>query len=331
MSASEVVMQKKDDNGTVTWREYEALRDHFTGIFHRNATTTDGNIQAVQLKLDDTEATVQTMQGQITELQTSIAQLTTAVNGLRTTFEQRFQGDPEDDASVHGDHAPPFGVNANGRGRGGANVRQPPPVHHAQCVVQPEDDGLGKPKFSIPKFEGSTDVEEYLTWELKMEKLWRLHDYTDDRKIKLASSEFDGYALRWWDNLVQQRREENGLPILTWREMKAVMHARFVPTNYLRTVFDKLTQLKQGTMSVDAYYMEMELLLQRARVREPTEMTLQRFLHGLKTNIRGIVRHHQYTTMNELLHHAREAESQLAEEAQSEARYTSRFSSRAPS
>ena len=63
MSSSEVVMQKKDDNDTVTWREYEALCDHFTGIFHRNATTTDGNIQAVQLKLDDTEATVQTMQG----------------------------------------------------------------------------------------------------------------------------------------------------------------------------------------------------------------------------------------------------------------------------
>ena len=215
MSSSEVVMQKKDDNDTVTWRKYEALRDHLTGIFDRNATKTDGDIQAVQIKVDNTDATVQTMQGQMTELQTSIAQLTTAVNGLRTTVEQRFQGDPEDDASVHGDHAPPFSANANGRGRGGANGRQPPPIHRAQRVVQLEDDGLGKPKFSIPKFEGSTDVEEYLTWELKMEKLWRLHDYTEDRKIKLASSEFDGYALRWWDNLVQQRREENGLPILT--------------------------------------------------------------------------------------------------------------------
>ena len=275
MSASEVVIQKKDDNDTVKCREYEALRDHLMGIFDRNATKTDGDVQAVQIRVDNTDATVQTMQGQMTELQTSIAQLTTAVNGLRTTVEQCFQGDPEDDASVHGDHAPPFGANVNGRGRGGANGRKPPPIHRAQRVVQPEDDGLGKPKFSIPKFEGSTDVEEYLTWELKMEKLWRLHDYTEDRKIKLASSEFDGYALRWWDNLVQQRLEENGLPILRWREMKAVMRARFVHTNYLRIVFDKLTQLKQGTMSVDAYYMEMEMLLQRARVREPTEMTLQ--------------------------------------------------------
>jgi hypothetical protein len=43
--------------------------------------------------------------------------------------------------------------------------------------------------------------------------------------------------------------------------MKEIMRARFVPTNYLRTVYEKLTQLKQGTMKVDAYYMEMEMLL----------------------------------------------------------------------
>ena len=120
---------------------------------------------------------------------------------------------------------------------------------------------MGKPKFTIPRFEGSTDVEEYLTWELKMEKLWRLHDYTEDRKIKLASSEFDGYALHWWDSIVRERREDNELPILTWRNMKEIMRARFVPTNYLQTVYDKLTQLKQGSLTVDAYYMEMQMLL----------------------------------------------------------------------
>jgi hypothetical protein len=39
-----------------------------------------------------------------------------------------------------------------------------------------------------------------------MEKHWHLHDYTKDKKIKLASSEFDGYALRWWDSIVRERR-----------------------------------------------------------------------------------------------------------------------------
>ncbi|KAK1649023.1 hypothetical protein QYE76_066828 [Lolium multiflorum] len=91
-----------------------------------------------------------------------------------------------------------------------------------------------------------------------------------------------------------------------------------VMLNLVHAVFlhSRKTMVWQGVMTVDAYYMEMEMLMQRARVRESLEMTLQRFLNGLKFNIKGIVRHHSYTTMNELLHHAREAESQLAEEAQ---------------
>ncbi|KAK1685849.1 hypothetical protein QYE76_046697 [Lolium multiflorum] len=63
-------------------------------------------------------------------------------------------------------------------------------------------------------------------------------------------------------------------------------------------------------------------LWKRGHVRESLEMIMQRFLHGLKYDIKGIVRHHSYTTMNELLHHAREAESQLAEEAQIKGRAT---------
>ncbi|KAK1611213.1 hypothetical protein QYE76_034886 [Lolium multiflorum] len=181
---------------------------------------------------------------------------------------------------------------------------------------QDEEDGLGKPKFSIPKFEGGADVEEYLTWELKIEKLWSLHpNYSEDRKIKLASSEFDGYALRWWDSLVRNRDEDGAQPIRTWRAMKEAMTSRFVPTNYLRNIFDKLTLLRQGVKTVDEYYMEMEMLMQRGRVRESLEMTMQRFLNGLKYDVKGIVRHYTYTNMNQLLHHAREAESQLAEEA----------------
>ena len=85
-------------------------------------------------------------------------------------------------------------------------------------------------------------------------------------------------------------------------------------------------------MTVDAYYMEMEMLLQRACVHEAVEMTMQRSLHGLKFTIKSIVRHHQYYTMNDILHIAREAESQLAEEAQLKAKFTSssRFSPRTP-
>ncbi|KAK1608467.1 hypothetical protein QYE76_032140 [Lolium multiflorum] len=106
----------------------------------------------------------------------------------------------------------------------------------------------------------------------------------------------------------------------------------FVDLVHAVFLHSRKTMVWQGVMTVDAYYMEMEMLMQRARVRESLEMTLQRFLNGLKFNIKGIVRHHSYTTMNELLHHAREVESQLAEEAQQRGRAMGarHFTPRAP-
>ncbi|KAK1660860.1 hypothetical protein QYE76_049019 [Lolium multiflorum] len=337
MSTEDVdVMQKKDPAATVTWLEYEALRDHLQREIRVANDALDKDIQSVHLKVDEATTAVNTVQTSMMTLQASIQNLTTAVGEICTMVQQQLPLD--EDGSVQGDNAEAANAQGRGMGRGiGRGVgdfrgRGFVPVG-AQRVPQQQEDGLGKPKFSIPRFEGGTDVEEYLTWELKIERLWRLHpDYTEDRKIKLASSEFDGYALCWWDGLVCAREDDGELPIITWRAMKTAMRARFVPTNYLHSVFDKLTQLKQGVLTVDAYYMEMEMLMQRARVRESLQMTLHRFLNGLRFNIKGIVCHHSYATMNELLHHAREAESQLAEELQMKGRATGvgRYTPRAP-
>src|SRR3954468_15014019 len=186
----------------------------------------------------------------MTALQLSVEALTLAIE-KRQQQPMHEELEDEADGSVAG--AAPLG-------RGRPNDPAPAPLHgrgfdpigYAQRVpIQPVDDGLGKPKFSIPKFDGSIDPEDYLTWELKIEKLWRLYEYTEEKKVKLAASEFDGYALRWWDALVQHRRDDNDLSVMTSREMKCIMKERFVPTNYLRSVFAKLTQLKQGNLIVD--------------------------------------------------------------------------------
>jgi hypothetical protein len=142
-----------------------------------------------------------------------------------------------------------------------------------------------------------------------------MREYTEDKKIKLASSEFDDYALIWWDNLVQSRIEDGYPPIVTWRAMKEELCARFVPRNYIHSLYDRLQNLKQDPLSVDDYFQKMELILQRARVREQPEQTMQRFLASLNYNIKRIVRHHQYFDMTDLLHQAREAELQLVDDA----------------
>ncbi|KAK1603906.1 hypothetical protein QYE76_027579 [Lolium multiflorum] len=319
----EKIVNQKNKNSVdvMTWREYEALRNEMRREFRTQDDELRGTVQGISQKLDATSETVTTMKDQMTDIQRSLQVLQLAVDNI-TQQQQQEAEDPDLQ-----DEAPGIGRGAGhgNRGRGFVELGR-----HGRGFE--EEDGLGKPKFSIPKFEGGADVEEYLSWELKIEKLWRLHNYTEDRKIKLASSKFDGCALHWWVGLVRAREEDGELPIITWRAMKAAMQTRFVPTNYLRTIYDKFTLLRQGVKTVDEYFIEMEMLMQRGHVRESLEMTMQRFLNGLKYDIKGIVRHYSYTTMNELLHHARKGESQLAEEAKVKGRATGagRYTPRAP-
>ncbi|KAK1668257.1 hypothetical protein QYE76_056416 [Lolium multiflorum] len=301
-----VNQENKNSADIITWREYEALRNEMRREFRTNDDELKSTVDEIKQTLDATNVTVTGLSDQMTDIQRNIADMRLAIENLTVLQQQQQEDDddPELEDDAHNARGAPRGHRPRGLVPLGRNGRG-----------QDEEDGLGKPKFSIPKFEGGADVEEYLTWELKIEKLWSLHPhYSEDRKIKLASSEFDGYALRWWDSLVRNLDEDGAQPIRTWRAMKEAMTSRFVPTNYMRNIFDKLTLLRQG-VNVDEYYMEMEMLMQRGRVRESLEMTMQRFLNGLKYDVKGVVRHYTYTNMNQLLHHAREAESQLAEEA----------------
>ncbi|KAK1677068.1 hypothetical protein QYE76_037916 [Lolium multiflorum] len=214
-----IVNQKnKDAADVMTWREYEALRNEMRREFRDQDEELKGTVEEVAKKLDTTNQAVNAMQDQMMDIQRNIQALTLAIENLT----QQQQHHEDEDAELQDEaRGAGRGVGRGNRGRGVVELgaRRVPP--------QPQDDGLGKPKFSIPKFEGGADVEEYLTWELKIEKLWCLHDYTEDRKVKLASSEFDGYALRWWDGVTRARQEDEELPHRTWREMKAIMQARY--------------------------------------------------------------------------------------------------------
>jgi hypothetical protein len=186
------VQQKKDAASVVTWREYEALRDHLKLLITKQDDHTTREIQNVQLQLGQNDETVQAVQTQVTNVQTqvtelnthvtaiqqSITALTQAVQNLRPMFERQpahahvgGHGENDDaDARVHGENYDDLNAHAYGGGR--AHGRAPgrgrgfAPIG-AHRVAQPvnvqQQDGLGKPKFSIPIFTGSSDLEEYLT------------------------------------------------------------------------------------------------------------------------------------------------------------------------
>ena len=113
----------------------------------------------------------------------------------------------------------------------------------------------------MPKFSGSNDPEDYLSWALKVDEIFCLHNYDEEEKVAMASLEFQDYVLIWWEQVVERRQEKGEPPITTWTQMKDVMRARFVPTHYSSNLFKKLQLLKQGTKLVEEYYKEMEIAM----------------------------------------------------------------------
>jgi Reverse transcriptase (RNA-dependent DNA polymerase)/RNase H-like domain found in reverse transcriptase/Retrotransposon gag protein/Integrase zinc binding domain/Integrase core domain/Zinc knuckle len=182
---------------------------------------------------------------------------------------------------------------------------------------QPNEERFGKLKFTMSKFDGGSDPEAYLTWELKVDKIFRLHNYSEQKKMAMAALEFDGYALIWWEQMLNDREEAGQGDVRSWAEMKREMRARFVPKHYRRDLFDKLQNLKQGSLSVDEYYKEMEKAMIRANVYEDEEQSIARFMSGLHRNIQRIVEFQQYRNLIELVHQASKAERQLQQDMKS--------------
>ena len=58
--------------------------------------------------------------------------------------------------------------------------------------------------------------------------------------MAMAALEFDGYALIWWEQMLNDREEAGQGEVHSWAKMKREMRARFVPKHYSRDLFDKL-------------------------------------------------------------------------------------------
>jgi hypothetical protein len=66
---------------------------------------------------------------------------------------------------------------------------------------------------------GDDDADADLSWAIKVDKIIRMHNYSEEKKVAMASLEFEGYANIWWEQVVAVREENLQEPIATWEEM----------------------------------------------------------------------------------------------------------------
>ncbi|XP_056856447.1 uncharacterized protein LOC130505861 [Raphanus sativus] len=166
------------------------------------------------------------------------------------------------------------------------------------------EDHFGNLKLKIPSFQGKADPDVYLEWEQKIESVFKCQRLTEERKVRLAATEFEGYAINWWQNVSNIRRRDGDEQVTSWHEMKEVMRARFVPAHYGRDLHKKLRKLTQGSKSVEEYHQEMETLMIKAKIDEDVEATMARFLDGVNRDIQDRLEMQDYATLEEMVHKA---------------------------
>jgi hypothetical protein len=216
--------------------------------------------------------------------------------------------DEYDNANPFANHGR-FGQH-HGRRRGAGRDHDNHRGHHHR----EDQDSIARVKLSIPKFTGREDADAYLGWVEQCDQIFRVHNLSDQRCVNLASVEFSGYALTWWNQLQENQLVLGRNYIDTWAEMKRVMRRRFVPSSYQRDLRNRLQNLRQGSKSVDDYYKEMELLLVRSGIREDDESKMARFLHGLNADISGFVEMFPYNNLQDLVDQAMRTERKIQQE-----------------
>ncbi|CAA7031823.1 unnamed protein product [Microthlaspi erraticum] len=172
-------------------------------------------------------------------------------------------------------------------------------------------ENLGGYKIRIPPFHDNNNPDEYMDYEKKCEFNFNLHNISNFNIVKLTVSEFNDYALRWWEHVVTARQIGGALEVSTWEEMKRIMRQRFIPSYYQRELHSKLRRLTQGTKTVEEYFQEMEVMILRANVIADREATMSRFIGGLNREIHDVVEMQNCVGLESMLHKAVLAEQQL--------------------
>ena len=137
----------------------------------------------------------------------------------------------DDEYDAHDDYDEEFGDNENpfaGHGRFGQHHDRRRGAsrdggHHCGHHNKDDPDNIVRVKLSVPKFTGREDADTYLEWEKQCDQIFRAHNLSNQRCVNLASVEFSGYALTWWNQIQENQLVLGHDHINTWDEMKRVM------------------------------------------------------------------------------------------------------------
>ena len=118
--------------------------------------------------------------------------------------------------------------------------------------------------------------------------------------------------MKWWHRVLKGIIHHKGPPVDFWNSLKDQMCLRFAPPHFRKDLMLRLQRFQQGTLSVDAYFKELDTLLLKVNLKESEEAMIARFVSGLRKDIQDVVELQKYSSLGSLVHLTMKVEAQIA-------------------
>ncbi|XP_059068640.1 uncharacterized protein LOC131859116 [Cryptomeria japonica] len=143
-----------------------------------------------------------------------------------------------------------------------------------------------------------------------MEKYFEIRDYTENMKAVWGAYQLTGEAAGWWENKKTELgpRSDN----ITWSKFVEVFRQRWLPQLFFEQKLIDFQDLKQGELSVHAFWKKFTRLLKYVPHFQVDERyKIRKFIMGLNNQIGGSVDVLAPTTMDEAYEKAVRQEQKL--------------------
>lgn len=190
--------------------------------------------------------------------------------------------------------------------------RVAPPAHEEVPIWEADPNVIFEKflKRGPPEFTGADDPLVADDWIVRMEKIFRVFECTNQQKVQLAAYMFRGVAEDWW-RTIQRHYEAIGDEI-AWTAFKADFLRKFIPSHIRDRKMREFQALVQGSMTVYQYEVRFTQLSRFAEALvTPESERIRRFVEGLRDDIQLSMSCIEVHTYEEALRRAYWAEERL--------------------
>ncbi|XP_022842035.1 uncharacterized protein LOC111365731 [Olea europaea var. sylvestris] len=143
-----------------------------------------------------------------------------------------------------------------------------------------------------------------------VEEVLKFKEISIGKCVPLIATKFCRRAAAWWQQTKVTRFRLGKVKIASWDKLKKHMKKQFLPYNHVRTMYQKLQNLRQGMKAVDDYTTKFYMLITRNEVMETEEQLVSRYVGGLRPQIQDTLNMFDPVTISETHQRAIQIEKQ---------------------